>query len=584
MPVWGTQETTQEMLGLPRHYSSPEMQKIYNVGDLYYGTERLSLKDTARRLSMTIEEAEAARKEFLVLRDVFQKRMDEANLIYKIYPELPEAVKEEEWNGVMFLPTVGPGVEKEIIVPAWNDIIHLVPPPRDYSEKETAYMEKLARWRKEGWSVGRSAEALGITSLEVDNVLRNYDELRSYQWEKVQRMLDMQKSPTPEIAKNLGTIMTAVDDVQDFTTTVGVIGRTLGRVFKPAELLAIGAFTVGEFLNRLSALNRLTGGEKAVICHMVKELKKSSSKTTIKADVDKRMKRLFPSKGELIEIAQTTDTLFGVGISFGPLVGLIEDAFFGAQTGAPLRFKEWKMSDKEKAVLLNIADRLIHPEKGPPLALKDIARWAESAANVIMGGESLGWNDFATGLVTTIYTGVKTRALGVKEAFTDIWQIMFDQKATPKKKTKTDTRLLLSSIGVDPYGLDAWPVPGLGAEATIQEIMEAYSAQAQKVLEFWRAKVGVSDEGLFLDACVKEIGLHAPAMFCADDGVITESLDPHALIFIHALEAGLNPPPDTSVEKFTEWITWIRQETGFLDISVPDLAILQDAHRRFFEM
>ncbi len=122
----------------------------------------------------------------------------------------------------------------------------------------------------------------------------------------------------------------------------------------------------------------------------------------------------------------------------------------------------------------------------------------------------------------------------------------------------------------------------LGADATLQEIMDAYSAQAQKVLQFWRSKLGVSNEGLFLDACVKEIALHAAAMFCDDGGAITETLDPYTLIYIHALQANLNPPPGVSDEKFTEWMLYILQKIEYYDIPVPTLRILQDAYNRFF--
>lgn len=471
---------------------------------------------------------------------------------------------------------------KEIIIPAWNDIIHLSAPP-SYSSSELANIKRIwERYNVWGWTPSRIAEYEDMRIEKVTDYLAKYRELAEYDKKRQQAAIDLSKSPSPTIAQNLGTIMTALDDVQDFTTTVGVLSRALGRVFKPAELLAIGAFTVGEFLNRLNMWNRLTGAEKAVVCKLVKELKKSSGKTTIKADVDKRMKRLFPSKGEVLEILQTTDQLFGVGISLGPLVGLLEDALFGSLTGAPVRFKDWKISDREKQVLLNIWDRIQHPEKGFEAAFKDIWKYAESASNVVIGGESLNWNDFATGLVTSISTSVGARCTGVKDAAISIWEILTGQKATPPKKTKTETRLLLQRFGIDPYGQDSWPVPGLGATATIQEIMDAYSAQAQKVMHYWRDKLGVSNEGLFLDACVKEIGLHASAMFCDPNGVVTESLDPSALIYIHALEAGLNPPPETTTEKFTEWHDWILGQLKYYDISVPPLEILESAYQKFF--
>ena len=554
-------EETCEQIGVPKvKVHGVSMEEINDFGYLIYGPERLSLSDAAKRAGLSEANAEKYREYYVQYRNLFEKG-------YYVEKPPPEYVGEKS---------------PEIIVPAWNDVIHIAGPP-SYTSYELATIKDVwTRYDVIGWTPPRIAEYMDMSLEKVVDYLAKYRELQYYEKKKLQAALDLQKSPTPEIAKNLGILMTAIDDVQDFTTTVGVIARILGRVFKPAELLAIGSFTVGEFLNRLTLMNKLTGSEKAVVCHMVKTMKHSSRHSTIKTDVEKRMKRLFPSKGELMEVAQTTDTLFGVGISFGPLIGIAEDAIFGFFKGAPIRFKEWEISDREKAVLSNIWDRIQHPEKGFEAAFKDIAKYAESASNLVVTGDYHGWNEFATGLVTSVYTGVKARCTGVKDAVMGIWELISGRKAAAKKKTKTETRLLLQRVGIDPYGQDSWPVPGLGATATIQEIMDAYSAQAQKVLEYWRAKLGVSDEGLFLDACVKEIGLHASTMFTAEHGVITEGLDPSLLIYIHALENNLNPPPETSNEKFREWHDWIYEEMTFLDVSVPTLEIPRLHIRSFF--
>lgn len=470
----------------------------------------------------------------------------------------------------------------EIVIPAWNDIIHLTPRP-SYTERELSYMDAVYRqvvlWNR---SVEYTADFLELTKAETELILEKAIERKEDRKRQQDIAQDMLKSPTPALAKNFGVIMTALDDVQDFTTTVGVLSRILGRVFKPAELLAIGAFTIGEYLNRLNIVNRLTGGEIARICRLVRELGKASVRTRVKADVAKRMKRLFPSKGELIEILQTTDALFGVGISLGPLVGLAQDLFFGAFKGAPIRFREWKISDRERQGILKVLAPTYDPEAFFGPEFERDSGYAESAANVVMGAEYVDAETYLKALVASIQSGLSARGREVKKAVIDSWEIISGQKAAPKKKTTTETRLLLSGLGIDPYAIGEWPVEGLGASATLQEIMEAYSAQAQKVLQFWREKLGVSDKGLFLDACVKEISLHAAAMFCDDDGVITETLDPHTLIYIHALENNLNPPPGTSNEKFTEWILHIQQQIDFYDIPVPTLRILQEAHHRFF--
>lgn len=111
-------------------------------------------------------------------------------------------------------PVAGGKKPKEVIwVPPWNDIIHLV------DEKTLPEAERLARVRS--------------------------------------RIIRMKQSPTPEVAKNICTILTAIDDVQDFCTTTGVAARLLSKVAKPAHILAKGSFTTGAMLNQLNVWNKI---------------------------------------------------------------------------------------------------------------------------------------------------------------------------------------------------------------------------------------------------------------------------------------------------------------------------------------
>jgi len=103
--------------------------------------------------------------------------------------------------------------KKMIYIPAWYDVIHLV------DEKQLSKKERRKR--------------------------------------QVARIMRMKESPTPEIAKSLVTIATAIDDIQDFTTAIGVGTRIIGRVYKPANVLAKGSFTTGEFLNSLNLNNKI---------------------------------------------------------------------------------------------------------------------------------------------------------------------------------------------------------------------------------------------------------------------------------------------------------------------------------------
>lgn len=475
-----------------------------------------------------------------------------------------------------------PKSKTEIVIPAWNDIIHIAPEPT-YTAAELNRMETFGKQVTDwGRSVDFVSSQSGLPVSEVESLADEYRMYKEASARRKQTAINILASPSPQITKNIGTLMTALDDIQDFTTTVGVLSRALGRVFKPFDVIAVGAFTIGSWLNRLNLVNRLTGGETATICRLVRSLKNSSMRTRIKADVNKRMKRMFPSKGELIEIAQTTDSLFGVGISLGPIVGLVQDAIFGAFRGAPIRFREWKMTDREQKVLQGAYKTITDPGPAFTREFLDSAKWSESASHIIAAGAHLEWQDFAKGLITSIEAGLKVRVGGVKNAVISSWEIISGKKAVPKKHTEISTRFLLESFGVDSYRQDSWPVEGLGDEATIQDIMDAYAAAADAALLYWREKLGVSDEGLFLDACVKEIGLQTALMFCDDGGVVTESLDPYALIFVHALEAHLNPPSDTSDQKFSEWSSWILGQMNYYSLVAPDLKLLQEAYHRFF--
>ena len=470
------------------------------------------------------------------------------------------------------------GKKYEVSVPAWNDIIHLTIRPQWSKDERNLMIDADFYTRILGLTPEEASARSGRTVDEINESLGHKEEYDIWRLRQIETAIAMSRSPIPELVANYGTVMTAIDDVQDFATTVGVLARIFGRVFPPANEIAVGAFTVGELLNRLSLVNKLTGGEKAVVCRLVRDLKKMSTKTTIKADVSKRMKRLFPSKGETLEILQTTDQFFGIGISLGPLVGLVEDVYFGAFTGAPLRFKKWKMTDSERQAIVDIVKGAIAPFEGLFDEDRKEMNLGESAAMMIINGEYLNWREYALALAKYSDAAMASRLTRLRSKFISVWEAISSYRAVPKKKTSTETRLFLQSMGIDPYSQDSWPVEGLGADASLQEIMDGFSAQADRTLRFWRSNLGNSDDGLFLDACVQDISRYASEMFTMDGGNFSTSLIPEPLILIHAMESGLNPPPNTSLEKFTEWINFIKMQMEFNGWDSPPSDLLRVAY------
>lgn len=622
---------------MPKLSPSEALAKKYDTGQRFRSDARASFLSalqakyfnavsTAQVINKTKKDVLIADYNATLAAGVFEPYQGPAKLKERLEYDLALSDAKFETAASAAAAALHRGQVKEVIIPAWNDIIHLSR-PLSFSEKELDFMDSVRTLVDvQGRSVEDSAKYLDLSVAETAELL---DLARGEQTRvntAQEKIKDMFKSPTPAFASNLGVVMTALDDIQDFTTTVGVASRLLGRVVPLANEVAVVSFTIGEALNRFNIINRISGGEVSKLCRLLREARNSSHKATISADVDRRMKRLFPSKGEIIEIAQTTDSLFGVGVSLGPLVGLATDLISGAFIGAPVRFRDWKISAAEYETiqtlggLLDISDvgfgfalgedidradttgYKVLPTGIPPpkysaaeilsrpaltqadlrLALVEGFSLNESAALLVASGVELPWDDYLRSLVALIDSNLTVRKKEVVKALKEIWQVIWPYAAKPPKKTKMSTKLFMQSLGIDPYGSSDWPIEGLGSSNTLQEIQEAFEASANKSLVYWREKLGSSAEGLFLDACVKEIGSHAAVMFSAVDGVITESLEPYTLIYVKSLESHLNPPSDTSDSLFSEWINFVLSRMREDFQSVPDRPLLQAAYERFF--
>ncbi len=174
--------------------------------------------------------------------------------------------------------------------------------------------------------------------------------LGQYKYNKIQKVmkrnkdafLRMMSSPNPKWVRNIGTTMTFLDDINDSAGTLSVVARTAARLLpKAVGKLLMGpagwALTLAETVNvamtiARSPLDRITRKSYLNAGYNMNPFSKEA-----KVARSKRLKRLKPSKGEIIEALQTTNNVFGIGLSLGPLVG----AFLEAITG-PVRVLQGK--------------------------------------------------------------------------------------------------------------------------------------------------------------------------------------------------------------------------------------------------
>lgn len=159
-------------------------------------------------------------------------------------------------------------------------------------------------------------------------------EIRQYKQKRKEKFLAMLGSPTPEIFRNAGMLMTAIDNAQDCLFTIGTLG-ILGMRFSPPPVASAIALPTGVVLSAANALNIIQSlGRKGLPGILAKRewQKKTgidpwSKKGRIK--YAKHLMKTFPVKAAIIQGLQTTEEIFGVGLSLGPIVGLFEDVIAG---------------------------------------------------------------------------------------------------------------------------------------------------------------------------------------------------------------------------------------------------------------
>jgi len=192
-----------------------------------------------------------------------------------------------------------------ITIPGFEDIIHIPVAKPVTIEEQEHWRKKDYRWFSE----------------------ERYHEIKYQKRRRKERFLSMLGSATPELFRNHASIMTAMDDTQDALATAAAIGvvavKTLPRSIAGVLEGPVGWTMIGsEIFNTVMATQRGPMGSlvsKRAI-DSTTELNPFTKKAKLKRL--KRMKRLMPTKGDVIQALQVTDGVFGWGISLGQVMNL----------------------------------------------------------------------------------------------------------------------------------------------------------------------------------------------------------------------------------------------------------------------
>lgn len=200
----------------------------------------------------------------------------------------------------------------EVILPGWEDIIHIVP------EASVSKVRQEERRRR--------------------------------------RVASLSRSPTPNVAQNFAKIAQQIDNVQDALVTLSVAGRVatkiagraipgVGQVAAAADVLnVINVFyprnIVGGAVGAIRRTGRKISGRSKYFASKKVKRDMASLAGLQTGTYSQRLKSTLKSGkvgfgwGEALQILQTSDELVGVGLSLGPIFGAMIDTFFGLLRGA----------------------------------------------------------------------------------------------------------------------------------------------------------------------------------------------------------------------------------------------------------
>lgn len=215
-------------------------------------------------------------------------------------------------------------------IPGLKDIVKL-DIPRPPTEQE------LAQYKS------KDVKTLGV---------KRYDEIWKHMQKKKESFLRMMGSPTPTWINNIGTTMTLLDDINDASGTLSVLCRTAAHLLPktvakafmgPAGWALLAADIANVAMTVMRAPISVVGAKN--------DLSKASTTNPFCKEArvtrSKRLKRIKPSKGEIIEGLQTTNNVFGIGLSLGPILGAVIEAVTGPYrvlTGKKVQVK-WPWPD-----------------------------------------------------------------------------------------------------------------------------------------------------------------------------------------------------------------------------------------------
>jgi len=454
------------------------------------------------------------------------------------------------------------GGPAKVTIPGWDDVVKLGPQVRagssDWSEYFKAQREDRAP----------NLDASIVSAIEKRLAARDANA----------------SSAQPEWSRSWGQVMTALDNVQDLLSTVATVGRlTLWAAPKLASraLPGIGwVILASDLLNLLGFFGMVAMPLYALLCQgprqallagvpaavlknaLCKEVWTQASRNPFsrKARLARNLRAAgrLPSIGNLIEVAQTTESLFGWGLSLGSLYAAAMDSIFSLAAdpgGPPTQINTKLLTGSLGAGYVDKATTLT---PGNQLAAWQAAR-VLAQAPVIAGKHDLISDDDHYAHMAALLAAVPV----VSEFFADanapafLEQLLDADVHAPAGDGGAVAPLLAQYAGDSP-GLGTWWVPGNPVSLRGADLVPLLADQVAAGVRDFLLPRRNTERAAFYGAAVTQLAEQLWLMIAQDDRAITFELSTDYKLLTALMVDGYLPRAAEDETKLWSWWTAAR--------------------------
>jgi hypothetical protein len=474
----------------------------------------------------------------------------------------------------------------KIQVPAFADIVHWKLPTKISTDDMAAH--RFAKKRK----LPSPLNAEQINMLAA----------RKY------RFLKSMASPTPKWMRNIGAIQNSLDNAEDALVTAAVLGRwaikwaprLLGKTIPIFGWLLAGA----DIINLGNTFTWMRFAGNPMSCKNMDLANKNPFHRKAALARAAKMRRNWATVGEILEILQTTDQLFGVGLCLGGIVGSAVDVisytdkYFPKNAGGSvLRYME----------LGPILEKYFFHAPGAPIPeASDISKFIEKYFFKSSGAPFISSQDFPTwinkyfikdtdslvqkyriaeGFLAEQFRAIRgswllstfkddvprdfhTRAyIAANTAAQALgpWWAQEDPltKLPPLRSLKIPapsidndiTRDILEDQRIDPDEPQRWPHLDVH-EATAEELLYTYAPMIKDSLQTYCIRYQRDYEGMI--GAWSAVDFHETMLsLLSDDGEVRVGRTAYANVAQQMIESLQLIPPDTPEETIAAFADWV---------------------------